>query len=140
MLMVLCFLQYTVAEWLFRKILKERNATVMNPRNKPTARPTMKRVFFLFRWIRQVLELVDFTVPCCLLNVNDENIRIIGMFGEGFKKYGSSPILGGIFLEFFPDQKSRKYVISLMTFYRRRRRYPLYCLTSQSGGGARPEG
>ena len=89
MLMVLCLLLYSVAEWLFRKILKERNATVMNPRNKPTARPTMKRVFFLFRRVRQVLELVDSTVHCRLLNVNEEIIRITGMFGAGFEKYYS---------------------------------------------------
>ena len=89
MLMVLCLLLYSVAEWLFRKILKERNATVMNPRNKPTARPTMKRVFFLFRRVRQVLELVDSTVHCRLLNVNEEIVRITGMFGAGFEKYYS---------------------------------------------------
>jgi transposase len=89
MLMVLCLLLYSVAEWLFRKILKERNATVMNPRNKPTARPTMKRVFFLFRRVRQVLELVDSTVHCRLLNVNDEIIEIIGLFGGDFEKYYS---------------------------------------------------
>lgn len=89
MLMVLCLLIYSVAEWRFRKILKERNATVMNPRNKPTARPTMKRVFFLFRRVRQVLELVDSTVHCRLLNVNDEIIRICGMLGADFEKYYS---------------------------------------------------
>jgi transposase len=89
MLMVLCLLLYAVAEWLFRKILKERNATVMNPRNKPTAKPTMKRVFFLFRRVCQVLELVDSTVHCRLLNVNEEIIRITGMFGAGFEKYYS---------------------------------------------------
>lgn len=89
MLMVLCLLLYSVAEWLFRKILKELNATVMNPRNKPTARPTMKRVFFLFRRVRQVLELVDSTVHCRLLNVNEEIIRITGLLGADFEKYYS---------------------------------------------------
>jgi transposase len=89
MLMVLCLLLYSVAEWLFRKILKERNTTVMNPKNKPTARPTMKRVFFLFRRVRQVLEQVDSTVHCRLLNVNDEILRICGLFGGNFEKYYS---------------------------------------------------
>jgi transposase len=86
MLMVLCLLLYSVAEWLFRKILKECNATVMNPRYKPTARPTMKRVFFLFRRVRQVLERVDSTVHCRLLNINEEILRITGMVGGGFEK------------------------------------------------------
>jgi transposase len=89
MLMVLCLLLYSVAEWLLRKILKEHNATVMNPRNKPTARPTMKRVFFLFRRVRQVLERVDSTVHCRLLNVNDEIIRISGLLGADCEKYYS---------------------------------------------------
>jgi len=87
MLMVLCLLVYSVAEWLFRKILKERNATVRNPRNKPTARPTMKRVFFLFRRVRQVSERIDSTVCCHLLNVNDEIRYILGLLGCDFEKY-----------------------------------------------------
>ena len=87
MLMVLCLLVYSVAEWLFRKILKERNATVRNPRNKPTARPTMKRVFFLFRRVRQVSERIDSTVCCHLLNVTDEIRYILGLLGCDFEKY-----------------------------------------------------
>lgn len=87
MLMVLCLLLYSVAEWLFRKTLKERNATVMNPRMKPTAKPTMKRVFFLFRRVRQVLECVDSTVHCRLLNVNEEICLITRMLGGDFEKY-----------------------------------------------------
>lgn len=69
----------SMTEVLFRKILKERNATVMNPRNKPPARPMIKRVFFLFRRVRQVLELVDSTVHCRLLNINKEIMRIYGL-------------------------------------------------------------
>jgi hypothetical protein len=37
---------------------------------------------------------------------------------KDFNIFGSSPILGEIFLEFFPAQKSRKYVISPMNFCR----------------------
>jgi transposase len=87
MLMVLCLLIYSVAEWWFRKILKEQNVTVMNPRKKPTSKPSMKRVFFLFRRVRQVLELVDENVCCHVLNVNDEITRILRMFGLDFEKY-----------------------------------------------------
>ena len=61
----------------------------MNPRNKPVAGPAMKRVFFLFRRVRQVLELVDSVVHCRLLNVNDEIIRICGLPGGNFEKYYS---------------------------------------------------
>jgi transposase len=87
MLMVLCLLIYSVAEWWFRKILKEQNATVMNPRKMPTSKPSMKRVFFLFRRVRQVLERIDEGVHCHVLNVNDEINQILRMFGEDFEKY-----------------------------------------------------
>jgi len=87
MLMVLCLLIYSVAEWWFRKILKEQNATVMNPRKQPTSKPSMKRVFFLFRRVRQVLDLVDENVCCHVLNVNDEITQILRMFGKDFEKY-----------------------------------------------------
>ena len=87
MLMVLCLLIYSVAEWWFRKILKEQNASVMNPRKMPTSKPSMKRVFFLFRRVRQVLERIDDGVHCHVLNVNDEINQILRMFGEDFEKY-----------------------------------------------------
>ncbi len=61
----------------------------MNPRNKPTVKPTMKRVFFLFMKVRHVLELVESTVNCRMLNVNEDIFRITGMFGRGFEKHHS---------------------------------------------------
>jgi transposase len=87
LLPVLCLLIYSVAEWWFRKILKEQNATVMNPRKKPTSKPSMKRVFFFFRRVRQVLELVDENVCCHILIVNDEIKQILRMFVQDFEKY-----------------------------------------------------
>jgi len=87
MLMVLCLLIYSVAEWWFRKTLNEQNATVMNPRKKPTSKPSMKRVFFLFRRVRQVLERIDDSVHCHVMNVNDETNQILRLFGPEFEKY-----------------------------------------------------
>ena len=41
----------------------------------------------LFRRVRHVLELVDKNVCCHVLNVNDEIMQILRMFGEDFEKY-----------------------------------------------------
>ena len=87
MLMVLCLLVYSVAEWHFRQILKEQNAFVRNQKNRPTNKPTMKRVFFLFRRVRQIHELIDGKPVCTLLNYGVESRDIVNLLGAPFNKY-----------------------------------------------------
>lgn len=87
MLMVLCLLVYSVAEWQFRQILKEQNAFVRNQKNRPTNRPTMKRVFFLFRRVRQINEIIDGKPVCTLLNYGKESRDIINLLGAPFNNY-----------------------------------------------------
>jgi transposase len=87
MIMVVCLLVYTVAEWLFRNILKKNNTTVRNQMNKPTDRPTMKRVFYLFRRVRQILEISDDGPVCRILNFNKELPPILRLLGPRFEKY-----------------------------------------------------
>ena len=87
MIMVLCLLVYSLAEWMFRNILKEHNETIRNPGNKQTKRPTMKRVFFLLRRIRQIYEIFEDKPVCRILNLKDESIQIISLFGPPFEKY-----------------------------------------------------
>ena len=87
MLMVLCLLVYSVAEWKFRQILKEQNAFVRNQKNRPTNKPTMKRVFFLFRRVRQIHELIDGKPVCTLLNYGVESRNIVNLLGAPFNKY-----------------------------------------------------
>ena len=87
MLMVLCLLVYSVAEWQFRQILKEQNAFVRNQKNRPTNKPTMKRVFFFFRRVRQIHEIIDGKTVCTLLNFGVESQDIVNLLGAPFNKY-----------------------------------------------------
>ncbi len=56
MIMTLSLFIYSLTEFRVRKALKERNETVPNPERRPTHKPTLKRIFFLFRGV-QVLEV-----------------------------------------------------------------------------------
>ncbi len=87
MLMVLCLLVYSVAEWQFRQVLKEQNAFVRNQKNRPTNKPTMKRVFFFFRRLRQIHEIIDGKTVCTLLNFGVESQDIVNLLGAPFNKY-----------------------------------------------------
>jgi len=87
MLMVLCLLVYSVAEWQFRQVLKAQNAFVRNQKNRPTNKPTMKRVFFFFRRVRQIQEIIDSKPVCSLLNFGVESQAIVNLLGAPFNKY-----------------------------------------------------
>jgi len=89
MIMVLSLLVYSVAEYVMRELLVKQNATVRGLKNKPTNRPTMKRIFFLFRRVRQLDELLD-NVPCRrVVNMNPELLPILHMLGPSYEKYYS---------------------------------------------------
>jgi len=87
MIMVLCLMVYTVAEWFVRKLLKENSATVNNKKNKPTDRPTMETVFFRFRRVRQILEITENGAVCRLLNVRPDLLSLLHLLGPQFTKY-----------------------------------------------------
>jgi transposase len=87
MIMVLSLLIYSIAEWILRKRLKETGETVLNQLGKPTQRPTLKWVFQKFRNINEaIIELKD-SVHREIINVNEEQRKIIKLFGEGYEKY-----------------------------------------------------
>jgi transposase len=89
MIMVLSLLVYSVAEYGMRELLVKQNATIRGLKNKPTNRPTMKRIFFLFRRVRQLDELLD-NVPCRrVVNMNPELLPILHMLGPSYEKYYS---------------------------------------------------
>ncbi len=51
MIMVLCLMIYSIAEWKLRLKLEEENKTVPDQKGKPTKRPTMRWIFFKFQGI-----------------------------------------------------------------------------------------
>ena len=87
MIMVLSLLIYSIAEWILRKRLKETGETVLNQIGKPTQRPTLKWIFQKFRNINEaVIELKD-SVRREIINVNDEQRKIVELFGQECEKY-----------------------------------------------------
>lgn len=87
MIMVLCLLVYSFAEWVLRSTLKKHNAKVRDQKGKPTCRPSAKWVFFLFRRVRQIHEIVEFKVICRILNYSDELRDIVRLMGPSIEKY-----------------------------------------------------
>jgi transposase len=87
MIMVLSLLIYSIAEWILRKRLTETGETVLNQLGKPTQRPTLKWVFQKFRNINEaIIELKD-SVHREIINLNEEQRKIIKLFGLGCEKY-----------------------------------------------------
>jgi len=87
MIMVLSLLIYSIAEWMLRKRLKETGETVLNQLEKPTQQPTLKWVFQKFRNINEaIIELKD-SVHREIININEEQMKIIKLFGQGCEKY-----------------------------------------------------
>lgn len=89
MIMVLCLLVYSLTEWLFRNTLRERQLSIRNQVKKPTQKPRAKWVYFLFRRVRQIEEIVEGKHICKILNINSELIEISRLLGPNVEKYYS---------------------------------------------------
>ena len=87
MIMVLCLFLYSIAQWKLRSRLKETNKFVRNQVKKPTQRPTMKWVFFLFRRITELAIPLDGTVEKRVANMTDELWDILSLMGKECEKY-----------------------------------------------------
>ncbi len=89
MIMVLALLIYSIAEWLLRKRLKETGQTVLNQLGKPTARPTLKWIFQRLRNINEAIIESRGTIHREIINIDEEQDRIIRLFGAKCEKYYS---------------------------------------------------
>ena len=89
MIMVLALLIYSIAEWLLRKRLKETGQTVLNQLGKPTARPTLKWIFQRLRNINEAIIESRGTIHREIINIDQEQDRIIRLFGAKCEKYYS---------------------------------------------------
>lgn len=87
MIMVLSLMIYSIAEWMIRKKLKESGETVLNQIGKPTQCPTLKWIFQKFRNINEAVIEVKGVIHREIINLNDEQIKIIKLFGLGCEKY-----------------------------------------------------
>ena len=87
MVMVLSLLVYSIAEWMIRKKLKETGETVLNQLKKPTQRPTLKWIFQKFRNINEAVLELKGSIHREMINIKDEQRKIIKLFGPGCEKY-----------------------------------------------------
>ena len=87
MIMTLSLFIYSLTEFRVRKALKERNETVPNPERRPTQKPTLKRIFFLFRGV-QVLEVTwNKEVKRTIHGLKDVMNQILRLLGPACEKY-----------------------------------------------------
>jgi len=87
MVMVLTLLIYSVAEWLIRTRLKERNEVVSNQVNKPTQNPMLKWVFMEFMGVIEVRMNVPGQPERQLTNLNENARKIIAILRGRCENY-----------------------------------------------------
>jgi transposase len=87
MIMVLTLLVYSIAEWFLRKRLMETGLTIPNQLKKPTQKPTLKWVFYLFRGVADVKVRVMGAVHREMMYMTDVLKLIIRLLGPECEKY-----------------------------------------------------
>ena len=87
MVMVLTLLIYSVAEWMIRTRLKERDEFVPNQVNKLTQNPTLKWIFMDFMGVIEVTMDVQGGPERQLTNLNENARKIIAILGGKCENY-----------------------------------------------------
>jgi len=85
MVMVLCLLIYSIAEWKLRTRLGEENEAVPDQKRKPTKTPTMRWIFFLFQGITELNISNKGKIRSEILNMKDIHWKILSLMGEKCK-------------------------------------------------------
>ena len=81
MIMTLCLMVYSVAQYRLRESLKELNEDVPNQNGKPTQNPTIKRVFKLFQGVQVLTVAIEDKVQVLVINLNTILKNILKHFG-----------------------------------------------------------
>lgn len=87
MIMVLCLLIYSFAEYMIRKGLKQTGQFVPDQKGKPTQRPTLKWICFLFYGVAEVTVEIRKEVHREIANLKDSMIIVIRVLGNECEKY-----------------------------------------------------
>jgi transposase len=87
MIMVVTLLIYSIAEWLLRKRLRETGLTIPNQLQKPTQKPTLKWVFYLFNGVAEVNVRVMGAVHRKMMYMTDVLRLIVRLLGQECEKY-----------------------------------------------------
>jgi transposase len=81
MIMTLCLMIYSVAQYRLRESLNELNEHVPNQNGKLTQKPTIKRVFKLFQGVQVLTVVIHDIVQVLVINLNTTLKNILKHFG-----------------------------------------------------------
>lgn len=87
MIMVLCLLIYSYAEWKLRRRLKEVGQSVPNQLKKPTQKPTMRWIFQLFMRVTLIIVTEGQHVVSRQIKLSETQDLILELLGQDCKKY-----------------------------------------------------
>jgi transposase len=84
MIMVLCLMIYSIAEWKLRMRLEEENETVPDQKGKPTKKPTMRWIFFNFQGITELSTQKRGKMKLEILNMEEIHWKVLNLMGEQY--------------------------------------------------------
>jgi transposase len=85
MIMVLCLMFYSIAEWKLRTKLEQENETVPDQKGKHTKRPTMAWIFFNFQGITELFTQKEGKTESEVLNMEEVHWKILSLMGEEYE-------------------------------------------------------
>jgi transposase len=85
MIMVLCLMIYSIAEWKLRTKLEKEIETVPDQKGKQTKRPTMRWIFFKFQGITELIIQKKRKVKSEILNMEEIHWKILSLMGEKYE-------------------------------------------------------
>jgi transposase len=85
MIMVLCLMIYSIAEWKLRTKLEEENEMVPDQKGKQTKRPTMRWIFYNFQGITELITQKKGKIESEILNMEDFHWKILNLMGEKYE-------------------------------------------------------
>ncbi|HVA99345.1 MAG TPA: IS1634 family transposase [Bacteroidia bacterium] len=81
MIMTLCLMVYSFAQYFLREVLEKSNETVPDQLKKPTKKPTMSWIFRMFHGVHLLsIKFTEYTQQL-VINLTETTIRIVGFFG-----------------------------------------------------------
>ena len=82
MIMTLCLMVYGVSQYDLRKSLQSSGNTVPDQRRKPTNKPSLKWIYFLFSGVHELTVSFGESSKQLVINVNSVLKDIVGHFGK----------------------------------------------------------
>jgi transposase len=85
MVMVLCLMIYSIAEWKLREKLEKENESVPDQKGKLTKKPTMRWIFFKFQGITELCTQEEGEIEAEVLNMEEFHWKVLGLLGEEYE-------------------------------------------------------